>query len=285
MAFALNKKKAYSVNVDTLCRLHRNDFTLTDDHPNYQQAGTEVLNKTVTVIKPGTYHNFTGIVQQYYKTDDTYSVNIDVIEHIKGINLRRLQKNKVVLLRADTPRTGLIENFISDEWGNVTPISKYFDGIGNVLILNEEWWPSLPSDYGSAVIIGQNTKGELVQISPEIPLQEPAQNLNIKSFVKSKNGYEKSITCDTCIKMIETRYSTSYGGIRHGLFFPLDINGDFKKQEIQIKSSPIYSIDSEVNKLDSGNFECYMYSGLNTDSDPIIVMVNMLFSSIFINSS
>ena len=166
------------------------------------------------------------------------------------------------------------ENLNSDEWGNITPISKYFNGVGNVLILNEEWWPSLPSDYGSAVIIGQNTKGELVQISPEIPLQEPAQNLNIRSFIKSKNGYEKSITCDTCIKMIETRYSTTYGGIRYGLFFPFDINGDFKKQEIQIKNSPIYSIDSEVNKLDSGNFECYLYSGLNTDSDPKIVTVN-----------
>ena len=132
MAFALNKKKAYSVNVDTLCRLHRNDFTLTDDHPNYQQAGTEVLNKTVTVIKPGTYHNFTGIVQQYYKTDDTYSVNIDVIEHIKGINLRRLQKNKVVLLRADTPRTGLIENFISDD-----PAARHLEQMQyNALIKN-----------------------------------------------------------------------------------------------------------------------------------------------------
>jgi len=166
------------------------------------------------------------------------------------------------------------ENLNSDEWGNITPISKYFNGVGNVLILNEESWPSLPSDYGSALIIGQNTKGELVQISPEIPLQEPAQNLNIRSFIKSKSGYEKSITCDTCIKMIETRYSTTYGGISYGLFFPFDINGDFKKQEIQIKTSPIYSIDSEVNKLDSGNFKCYLYSGVNTDSDPKIVTVN-----------
>lgn len=166
------------------------------------------------------------------------------------------------------------ENLNSDEWGDVTPISKYFDGIGNVLILNEEWWPSLPSDYGSAVIIGQNTKSELIQISPEIPLQEPMQNLIVQSFIKSKNGYETSITCDTCIKMIETRYSTTYGGIRYGLFFPLDINGDFKKQKIQIKNSPIYSIDSDINKLDSGNFECYIHSGLNTDIDPIIVTVN-----------
>lgn len=166
------------------------------------------------------------------------------------------------------------ENLISDEWGDVTPISKYFDGIGNVLILNEEWWPSLPSDYGSAVIIGQNTKGELVQVSPGIPLQEPAQNLNVRSFIKSKNGYEKSIICDTCIKMIETRYSTTYGGISYGLFFPLDIDGDFNKKDIEIKNSPIYSIDSNVNKLDSGDFTCYVYPDLNTDIKPIVVTVN-----------
>lgn len=166
------------------------------------------------------------------------------------------------------------KNRISDKWGDVTPISKYFDGIGNVLILNEEWWPSSPSDRGSAIIIGQNTKGKLVQVSPEIPMQEPIENIKVQSFIKSNNGYEASITCDTCIKMFETKYYTTYGSIRYGLFFPLDIDGNFKKQEIQIKNSPIYSIDSNVNKLDSGNFTCYVYTDLNTDIDPIMVTVN-----------
>ena len=166
------------------------------------------------------------------------------------------------------------EKFIVDQWGDVTPILKYFDGIGDVLILNEEWWPSSPSDGGSAIIIGQNTKGKLVQVSPEIPMQEPIENLKVQSFIKSNNGYETSVTCDTCIKMIETKYSTTYGSIRYGLFFPLDIDGNFKKREIQIKKSPIYSIDSNVNKLDSGDFTCYVYPDLNTDRDPIIVTVN-----------
>jgi hypothetical protein len=145
-------------------------------------------------------------------------------------------KNKVLLYRHGA--------YNLEEKTNYFVFSQKLPGIGNVLAIQEENYPTVSSDRGNLDLYVLNKEGNLMQIIPSLSVSgDFGETGFLKAHRISKEGkfILPSDSCKNCTWIIETKNFTGQCGFEIGKFYPISLDGSFKNAVAIPDSIPVYA--------------------------------------------
>ena len=145
-------------------------------------------------------------------------------------------KNRVLLYRHRA--------YNLEEKTNYFAFSLKLPGIGNVLAIQEENYPTVASDQGSLDLYVLDKQGNLMPIVPSLSLSGDFGKtgfLKIHRITKEGKIIQPSDSCKNCTWIIETKNFTGQCGFEIGKFFPISLDGSFTNIVEMPDSIPVYA--------------------------------------------
>ena len=145
-------------------------------------------------------------------------------------------KNKVLLYRHGA--------YNPEEKTNYSAFSQKIPGIGNVLAIQEENFPTVASDQGSLDLYVLDKQGNLMPIVPSLSLSGDFGEtgfLKVHRITKEGKIIQPSDNCKNCTWIIETKNFTGQCGFEIGKFFPISLDGSFTNTFAMPDSIPVYA--------------------------------------------
>lgn len=145
-------------------------------------------------------------------------------------------KNNVLLYRHGA--------YNPEETTNYSAFSQKMPGIGNVLAIQEENYPTVASDQGSLDLYVLDKQGNLMPIVPSLSLSGDFGKtgfLKVHRITKEGKIIQPSDSCKNCIWIIETKNFTGQCGFEIGKFFPISLDGSFTNTVAMPDSIPVYA--------------------------------------------
>jgi len=145
-------------------------------------------------------------------------------------------KNKVLLYRHGA--------YNLEETTNYSAFSQKMPGIGNVLAIQEENYPTVASDQGSLNLYVLDKQGNLMSIVPSLSLSGDFGEtgfLKVHRITKEGKIIQPSDSCKNCTWIIETKNFTGQCGFEIGKFYPISLDGSFKNTVSIPDSIPVYA--------------------------------------------
>jgi hypothetical protein len=145
-------------------------------------------------------------------------------------------KNKVLLYRHGA--------YNLEEKTDYFAFSQKMPGIGNVLAIQEENYPTVASDQGSLDLYVLDKQGNLMSIVPSLSLSGDFGEtgfLKVHRITKEGKFIQPSDSCKNCTWIIETKNFTGQCGFEIGKFYPISLDGSFKNTVSIPDSIPVYA--------------------------------------------
>ncbi len=145
-------------------------------------------------------------------------------------------KNKVLLYRHGAYDPEAKTNYFA--------YSQKLAGIGNVLAIQEENYPTVASDLGILELFLLNSQGKLQKISPTLSLSGDfgeSEYLKIHRITKEGKFINQTDSCKNCSWVIETKNFTGQCGFEIGKFYPISLDGKFNNTTEITDSVPVYA--------------------------------------------
>lgn len=145
-------------------------------------------------------------------------------------------KNKVLLYRHGA--------YNLEEKTNYSVFSQKLPGIGNVLAIQEENYPTVSSDRGNLDLYVLNKEGNLMEIIPSLSVSGDFGEtgfLKVHRISKEGKFIQPSDSCKNCTWIIETKNFTGQCGFEIGKFYPISLDGSFTNTVTIPDSIPIYA--------------------------------------------
>lgn len=145
-------------------------------------------------------------------------------------------KNKVLLYRHGA--------YNLEEKTNYSVFSQKLPGIGNVLAIQEENYPTVSSDRGNLDLYVLNKEGNLMEIIPSLSVSGDFGEtgfLKVHRISKEGKFIQPSDSCKNCTWIIETKNFTGQCGFEIGKFYPISLDGSFTNTVTIPDSIPVYA--------------------------------------------
>lgn len=182
-------------------------------------------------------------------------------------------KNKVLLYRHGA--------YNLEERTDYFAFSQKLPGIGNVLAINEENYPTVSSDRGILDLYVLDKQGNLMQIIPTLSLSGDFGEtgfLKVHRITKEGKFIQQSDSCKNCTWIIETKNFTGQCGFEIGKFYPISLDGSIKNAVAIPDSIPVYAgqnnqvILKQIKR--STSISLFEKPFVNSSSKKIIIKAN-----------